>query len=444
MDRVKDQIPDSHWQDYELLNHALKRNLGQTQHYKKGSMLYWIGDPVEYIFIIKSGAVKIFTISVEGKAQAYAILGTGSLIGATAHLLGKAHDNMCEIVEETDVLSIPATSFGLALAEDPTFARLVMKKMAEGLELLAEKVQDLGQMDVQSRLKHALMELASEHGVPSKKGLRINLEITHQEISELVAANRTTITSYLGQLKKMGYIWKDGNHLYIIPPKHIEMLDNLELSIVQGLEDEAAHLAEETLESGVEPTMALMALTNGMRRVDRMFVRDELDMSDIILSAFAMKRALPIIEGEIGQDGQRIGRLGKVVIGTVHGDIHDIGRTMVSMLLKTRGFDVVDLGINVSTGDFVAAIEKHHPQILGMSSLMTTTIEEQFKVIKALVLEGLRDKVKVMVGGGAITKKLCEQMGADGYERTARGAAELAWRLVRPDEDNMTLASTSP
>ncbi|PIU91771.1 MAG: hypothetical protein COS63_00490 [Anaerolineae bacterium CG06_land_8_20_14_3_00_57_67] len=119
-----------------------------------------------------------------------------------------------------------------------------------------------------------------------------------------------------------------------------------------------------------------------MKLVDRMFNRDEIDLSDVILSAFAMKSAIPTIEAEIEQSGKEMSSIGTIVIGTVTGDIHDIGRTLVAMLLKARGFDIVDLGNNVSISDFVEAVRKHKPDILAMSSLMTTGRQEQIEVIR--------------------------------------------------------------
>ena len=415
-----------------LVDHAVQGDLGQSQRFPKGTMLHWQGDPVEDVVIITGGAVKVFSVSMDGKIQAYAFLGAGSMVGATACLLGKGHETMAEAIEETEGLSIPRQEFQRALVDDPDFSMLVMRSLAEGVELLAGRVRDLSLLDVRSRLKHALMELAAEHGVPSERGLKIDLPLTHQQLGELVAANRTTITSYLGEWQKKGYLWKEGPHLCIIPPRHIEILDSLELAVLQGQEVEAERHAREALGAGVDPALALEALAGGMRQVDRMFARDELELPDIILASFAMKRALPVVEGGMKGDGTPVGRLGTIVIGTVRGDIHDIGGTMVSMLLKARGFNVIDLGINVSADAFLAAVKEHKPKIIGMSSLMTTTVREQFTVIRALTKSGLRQKVKVMVGGGAVTPKLCEEMGADGFEPTAHRAAELAWRLVRP------------
>src|SRR3990172_10343244 len=223
-----------------LVDHAAERRLGQTQRFPKGAMLHWQGDPVEAVVIIKNGAVKVFSVSTDGKIQGYAVLGAGSLVGATACLLGKGHETMAEAIEETEVLSIRVQEFQHALAEDPDFSMLVMRSLAEGVDLLAGRVRDLSLLDVRGRLKHALMELASEHGIPSERGVTIDLQITHQELGELVAANRTTVTAYLTELQKKGYLWKEGPHLCILPPQHIEILDNLELAVLQGLEDEAS------------------------------------------------------------------------------------------------------------------------------------------------------------------------------------------------------------
>jgi len=119
------------------------------------------------------------------------------------------------------------------------------------------------------------------------------------------------------------------------------------------------------------------------------------------------------------------------VIGTVHGDIHDIGRTMVAMLLTARGFNIIDLGINVSIEQFVAAVREYHPDILAMSSLMTTTAPEQKAVIDALKAEGLDAEIMVLVGGGAITKKFSAEIGANGFAPDGQRAVELAYRMVR-------------
>ena len=357
--------------------------------------------------------------------------GPGDLLGAEAFLLGHNHETLAEAIEDSQVVLIPAGEFQRALDTDPQFSLRVMKKLAQDVHLLSNKVRDLGILDVQERIKSSLIQLANDHGVATEKGIRIDLDLTHEEIGEMVAANRTTITACLGELRRQGYLWKEGRHLFIIPPEHIAILDRLEQSVVDGLETDAKAHALEALNGSVDPLKALEALTSGMRRVDRMFTRDEMDLSDVTLAAYAMKGAIPVIEEEIERTDRRVRYLGTVVIGTVYGDIHDIGRTLVSMLLKARGFRVIDLGVGVPGDQFVDAIRRYRPQILAMSTLMTTTAQEMSKVIHVLTEQGLREQVKVIVGGNAITQKLSQEMGADGYEPSAHRAAELVWRLTR-------------
>ncbi|MFU8771921.1 MAG: cobalamin-dependent protein [Anaerolineales bacterium] len=414
----------------ELLTWVEHEHIGQLRKYGRGRMLFWQGDPVEYVYLVKNGAVKVNSISQDGKSYAYGVIGAGGIVGVTSLLQCIAHEFMAEAIEDTQVIAIAAAEFNQLIWKERQFSLLVMKKLAQGLSLLASKARDSGLLDVQQRLKHRLVELAKDHGSATEKGVKINLDLTHEEIATLVAANRSTITGLLNELKEQGFLWKEGRHLVIIPTVHIEILDELTRSVVNSEEEEAKEWASKAIELGVDPTKALNALTSGMNLIDRMFNRDEIDVSDVILSAYAMKSAIPIIESKIAESRQKVHSIGRVVIGTVHGDIHDIGRTLVAMLLRARGFEVIDLGINVSCDDFIQATLKFKPDILAMSSLMTTSAQEQFKVIRALMEAGLREEVKVIVGGGAITEKLKQEMGADGYEPTAHRAVELAWRLT--------------
>jgi len=416
--------------DANLLELIESHHIGTLQHYKKGRILYWQGDPVEQVFVIKKGAVKVFSLSREGKAYTYTILGVGGMIGATAYLLGKEHESIAEAMEDTYVIALPPREFEHLLTSDPRFSATVTRQLAQNLHSLSGKVRELSFLDVQQRLKHTLMRLADQYGLATDRGVKIDLHITHKEIGELIAANRTTITSYLNELKRQGYLWQEGHRLVIIAPEHMEILDNLSQSVLDGDDLEAMRWARKAVEEGVDPTKALDALIGGMRQVDRAYVRDEIGLPDVVMAAYAMKSAIPIVEEQIERTGKEMGTLGTVVIGTVRGDIHDIGKTIVAMLLKTRGFKVIDLGFDVTAEQFVKAVREYAPNVLAMSALTTTTAPEQRKVIKALKEEGLRDEVKVMVGGGAITRSLAGEIEADGYEPSARRAVELAWRLT--------------
>jgi methylmalonyl-CoA mutase cobalamin-binding domain/chain len=171
-------------------------------------------------------------------------------------------------------------------------------------------------------------------------------------------------------------------------------------------------------------------MTVAIRQIGDGFGKRELWLPDLVGAAAAMTSAMPIIEEEIKRVGARRESVGTVVIGTVYGDIHTIGKTMVATLLTADGFAVNDLGINVTAESFVKEIAENKADILAMSALMTTTAPEQRKVIETLKKEGLRDRVKIMVGGGAITQDFADSIGADGYDPIAPGAVKLARRLV--------------
>jgi corrinoid protein of di/trimethylamine methyltransferase len=211
---------------------------------------------------------------------------------------------------------------------------------------------------------------------------------------------------------------------------NVEILENLKKAIIEYDSAGAASWARKVVEERIDPTEALDAMTSAIRQIGDGFSRGELFLPDLVGAADAMSAATPIIEEEIKRVGAKRESSGTVVIGTVYGDIHTIGKTMVATLLQADGFVVNDLGINVTAENFVEGIKKYNTDILAMSSLMTTTASEQRKVIETLKKESLRDRVKIMVGGGAITQQFADSIGADGYEPTAVGAIKLARRLM--------------
>jgi len=184
------------------------------------------------------------------------------------------------------------------------------------------------------------------------------------------------------------------------------------------------------VEEKVDPIKALDAMTESIRQVGDRFGKGELWLPDLVGAADAMQAAMPIIEEEFKRRGTKRESLGSIVAGTVFGDIHSIGKTMVCTLLTAEGFEVHDLGVNIKAEEFVEAIENYKADILAMSALLTMTAPEQRKIIATLKEKGVRDKVKIMVGGGAITADFAQSIGADGYDPTAPGAVELAKRLV--------------
>ncbi|MEA1964072.1 MAG: cobalamin-dependent protein [Candidatus Aerophobetes bacterium] len=209
-----------------------------------------------------------------------------------------------------------------------------------------------------------------------------------------------------------------------------EVLKNLKKAVIEYNAEEAASWARKAVEEKIDPIKALDVMTEAIRYIGDGFGKGELWLPDLVGAADAMQSAMPIIEEEIKRKGAKRESLGIIVIGTVYGDIHSIGKTMVATLLTAGGFTVHDLGVNTKAEEFIEAIKKYKAGILALSALMTMTAPEQKKIIAALEKEGLRDQVKVMVGGGSITQEFADSIGADGYNPTAPGAVKLARSLV--------------
>jgi methanogenic corrinoid protein MtbC1 len=205
-----------------------------------------------------------------------------------------------------------------------------------------------------------------------------------------------------------------------------QILHNLKQSVLQYDARAAEKWAADAVEHDIDPLEALAALTEAIRQVGEGFSRGDLWLPDLVGASDAMLAATPVLEEEIDRRGVAKEHLGTVVIGTVKGDIHNIGKSMVATLLTAEGFDVHDVGVDVPAAIFVEAVREHDAQILALSALMTTTAPQQRRVIQMLTEEGLRGTVRVMVGGGGITEAFAESIGADGYDPTAPGAVRLA------------------
>lgn len=215
-----------------------------------------------------------------------------------------------------------------------------------------------------------------------------------------------------------------------------EILSNLKQAVLQYDGQAAEEWAQRAVDEDMDPLEALAALTEAIRQVGDQFGRGELWLPDLVGASDAMLAATPAIQTEIDRRGVEKENLGTVVIGTVEGDIHNIGKSMVATLLTANGFEVHDVGVDVTPETFVDAIREHQADILALSALMTTTAPGQRRVIEILKEEGIRNNVKVMVGGGGITEAFAKSIGADGYDPTAPGAVNLARSFIDSRGDN--------
>lgn len=210
-----------------------------------------------------------------------------------------------------------------------------------------------------------------------------------------------------------------------------ELLKEMAQSIIDGDSDLSAELAQKAVAMNMHP---LDAITNGfvvgVTYIGDQFGKGEAFLPELVMAGEAMKTAVAVLEPELLKLGQAREMLGKVVLATVEGDIHEIGKTLVGTMLSASGFEVIDLGVDQPADKIIGKALEVNANIIGMSALLTTTMVRQREVIEELDKEGLRPRIKVMVGGAPITKDWVEKIKADGYSEDAIGAVKVAKELV--------------
>lgn len=210
-----------------------------------------------------------------------------------------------------------------------------------------------------------------------------------------------------------------------------ELFQNMAQSIIDGDSEIALELAQQAVAQGIDPLEAIsQGYVIGVNKVGEAFANGDAFLPELVMAGEAMKAAVAVLEPELARRGTERTMLGKVVLCTVEGDIHEIGKTLVGTMLSSAGFKVFDLGVDVPVMKVVEKVREVNADIVAMSALLTTTMVHQKDVIEALEDIGIRSKVKVMVGGAPVTKEWVKQIGADGYSEDAIGAIKVAKQLL--------------
>ncbi len=208
-----------------------------------------------------------------------------------------------------------------------------------------------------------------------------------------------------------------------------EILKRMSSAVIQGQRDDTRQMARDAIEGGCSAEEVLyQGLMPGMDHVSGEFKAGRLFVPEVMRSARAMLNAMEVIKPIMVKNGIRMA--GKVVLGTVQGDLHDIGKNLVGMMCEGAGFEIHDLGADVAPGQFVEAVKAFQPDIVGMSALLTTTMRAMEGTVQALVEAGVRDRVKVMIGGAPVTQAFADRIGVDGYAPDAAAAADKAKHLI--------------
>ena len=207
-----------------------------------------------------------------------------------------------------------------------------------------------------------------------------------------------------------------------------DKLQRIAKNLYEGDAEAVAELVQDALDVGIAPDEVLNgALLAGMDEVGRDFKAGDLFVPEVLIAARAMQAGMGVLRPLLA-DGD-IASAGKVVVGTVKGDLHDIGKNLVRMMLEGGGFEVIDLGTDLEPSAFVDGVREHQPHLVGMSALLTTTMTQMKVTIEALEEAGLRDSVKIMIGGAPVTAAFAEQIGADAYAPDAASAVDVAREL---------------
>ncbi|MDX1612837.1 MAG: corrinoid protein [Candidatus Promineifilaceae bacterium] len=208
-----------------------------------------------------------------------------------------------------------------------------------------------------------------------------------------------------------------------------EVLSEISRAVIAGDREEIVDLTEDALDEGYEAQEVLnQGLMPGMDHVGVEFRAGNMYVPEVLRSARAMQASMDVLKPLLAESG--VPMAGKILLGTVKGDMHDIGKNLVGMMCEGAGFEVKDLGKDVSPDGFVVAVKEFQPHVLGMSALLTTTMRSMEHTIKALQEAGLRDNVKIMIGGAPVTSAFADQIGADGYASNAASAVDMAKQFV--------------
>ena len=210
------------------------------------------------------------------------------------------------------------------------------------------------------------------------------------------------------------------------------ILDRLMNAIIDGDNDKAKDSAREAIEAQIHPLEAVeQGLSRGMTIVGERFESGEFFLPELLMAADTFNAAMELIQPELESHKAEVTKLGKVILGSVKGDVHDIGKNIVSTVLNINGIDVIDMGVDVTSLNFIQEAEKQQADIIALSAIMTTTMPSQREVIETLKDMNLRDKYFVIVGGGPVTEEWSNEIGADGCGTSAVGAVELVKKLLQ-------------
>jgi CRP/FNR family transcriptional regulator len=382
----------------EMLEILEARGVGRPRRLSQGEVLFLQDAPVELVYFVKRGRVKSQAISEAGKGRAFGIWGRGHTLGLTAFVLGQNHLFVATAWDDVELLAVTPDELARLLRTDPEFVMAVLYYMARFVEVFQRDVEALSFLDAPARVRRILQILADQHGHETTEGLHIDLRITHEEIAELTSADRSTVTTFLNELKRQGYLWTVGRQIVLLPPDHIRILENLAEAVSLADSHGARVWAERALGEGIDLAKVFDVLARSLQSAESRFRHDGLTLPQVEGAMVALEAATLSLKNQIREATVSEIVRGTVLIGVPEGRSHEAGRRILAGRLALSRFRVIDLGPAIPLSQFLERVSEYPAALLAIYPLFALD-PAQVAGIKSYV-EGadLADRIHIMFG----------------------------------------------
>ncbi len=395
---AKNQTHENGTATPKMLRILEARGVGRIRCLSQGEVLFLQDEPVEWVYFIKRGRVKSQAISEAGKGRAFGIWGRGHTLGLTAFVLGQNHLFVATAWDDVELLAVTPDEIAQLLRIDPEFVMAVLYYMARFVEVFQRDVEALSFLDTPSRVRRILKILADQHGHETTEGLHIDLRITHEEIAELTSADRSTVTTFLNELKRQGYLWTVGRQIVLLPPDHIRILENLAEAISLADSHGVRVWAERALAKGIDLAKVLDVLARSLQSVESQFKRSELTLPQLEGAMVALEMATLSLENQIRHLTEPEPARGTVLIGAPEGRSHQAGRHILAGRLALSGFRVIDLGPMISLLQFVEHVGENPAALLAIYPLFALGSADAAGIKSELERADVSDQIQITVG----------------------------------------------
>lgn len=395
---AKNQTHEDSTATLEMLKILEARGVGRLRRLSQGEVLFLQDEPVDWVYFVKRGRVKSQAISEGGKERAFGIWGRGHTLGLTAFVLGQNHLFVASAWDDAELLAVTPDELAWLLRTDPEFVMAVLHYMARFVEVFQRDVEALSFLDAPARVRRILQILAGQHGHETTEGLHIDLRITHEEIAELTSADRSTVTTFLNELKRQGYLWTVGRQIVLLPPDHIRILENLAEAILLADSHGARVWAERTLAEGIDLAKVFDVLARSLESVESRFKRSELTLPQVEGAMVALEVATLALKNQVRDLTEAELVRGIVLMGAPEGRSHQAGRRILAGRLALSRFRVIDFGPAIPLLQFVERASDYPAALLAIYPFFALGPADVAGIRSDLERADLSERIHILFG----------------------------------------------